>query len=110
MQIYVNLLTNAFKFTPADGKVGIHISDLQNGRVAVTIWDTGVGIDKEDHERIFEKFAQVTDTIYARNNDGVGLGLHISRELARRMGGDILIDSQPGKGSRFTVVLPKAEA
>jgi signal transduction histidine kinase len=110
VQIFVNLLTNAFKFTPAGGKVGIHLSDLQRGRIAVTVWDTGVGVDKEDHERIFEKFAQVTDTIYARNNDGVGLGLHISRELARRMGGDILIDSQPGKGSRFTVVLPKAKA
>lgn len=110
VQIFVNLLTNAFKFTPSDGKVGLHVSDLQRGSIAVTVWDTGVGIGKEDHERIFEKFAQVTDTIYARNNDGVGLGLHISRELARRMGGDILIDSQPGKGSRFTVVLPKAKA
>lgn len=108
VQIFANLLTNALKFTPPSGKIGLHVSDLEGGNVAVTVWDTGVGIEEEHHERVFEKFQQITDSIYSRETAGVGLGLHISRELARRMGGDILVDSQLGKGSRFTVILPSA--
>lgn len=104
-QIFANLLTNAIKFTPEQGKIGIEISPHGKDQVAVTVWDTGIGIPKDQQEKIFEKFQQVTDTIYTRAMEGTGLGLHISRELARRMGGDISVSSKPGEGSRFTVVL-----
>lgn len=73
---------------------------------AVTIWDTGIGIPPNMQERVFDKFQQVRETIYSRSSEGAGLGLHISRELARLMGGDIQLVSKEGSGSRFTVTLP----
>lgn len=105
-QIFVNLLTNAIKFTPEGGVVGLDISEEAGGRLSATVWDTGIGIASDKHEAIFEKFHQVTDTIYSRKEEGTGLGLHISRELARGMGGDITLESAPRQGSRFTVTLP----
>ncbi|RMB04888.1 sensor histidine kinase [Eilatimonas milleporae] len=109
-QIFVNLLSNAIKFTPEGGSVGIQVdADEAGGMARMTVWDTGVGIKPADQGRVFEKFHQVTDHIYSRRQEGTGLGLHISRELARRMGGDITLDSTPDKGSRFTVTLPLAD-
>lgn len=102
VQIIVNLLSNAFKFTPDGGSVGLDI-EKRGKRLAVTVWDTGIGIKLEDQGRVFEKFQQVMDDFYSRSQEGTGLGLHISRELARRMGGDITVESEEGKGSRFTV-------
>lgn len=102
VQILVNLLSNAFKFTPNGGEVGLDVE--QSGkRLDVTVWDNGIGIKAADQGRVFEKFQQVTDDFYSRSQEGTGLGLHISRELARRMGGDITLESEEGKGSRFTV-------
>jgi len=105
VQILVNLLSNAVKFTDADGSVGVDVrtSDQQ---VWITVWDTGVGISENDQEKVFHKFRQVMDSVYARTQDGTGLGLHISRELARMMDGDISLISVAGKGSRFTLQLP----
>ena len=108
-QIFVNLLSNAVKFTPENGEIGIDINIRQkDAMVDITVWDTGVGISREHHDKVFERFHQVTDHIYSRQQEGTGLGLHISRELARRMKGDITLDSEAGKGSRFTVSLPIA--
>lgn len=108
LQILVNLLSNAFKFTPEGGEVGLDIED--NGtRIAITVWDTGIGIKKEDQRRVFEKFQQVMDNFYSKSQEGTGLGLHISRELARRMSGDITLESEEGQGSRFTVTVPLAQ-
>ncbi|WP_417450835.1 ATP-binding protein [Kordiimonas sp.] len=108
-QIFVNLLSNAIKFTPEQGRIGAEIKQgLAGGQVAITVWDNGVGIAPDHMEYVFEKFHQVTDHIYSRKQEGTGLGLHISRELARRMGGDITLESEEGKGSRFTVTLPVA--
>jgi PAS domain S-box-containing protein len=107
-QIIVNLLSNAFKFTHQDGKVGIDVRRSGTAQLAFTVWDSGIGISKEDVARIFDKFQQATDDVYSHNVEGTGLGLHISRELARLMGGDIKVASKLGEGSAFTVTIPLA--
>lgn len=106
-QIFLNLLTNAVKFTPEGGAIGIE-AETEDGLVHVTVWDTGIGIPADKLETVFEKFQQVTETVYSRKSEGTGLGLHISRQLARLMGGDISLSSTLGEGSRFTVTLPLA--
>ena len=108
-QIFVNLLSNAVKFTPEYGEVGIRVRKLDRGHVAVTVWDTGIGIPENQQELVFEKFHQATDNIYSRKEEGTGLGLHISRHLAQQMGGDIQLHSVVNEGSEFTVVLPIVE-
>ncbi len=111
LQILVNLLTNAVKFTPADGRIGVKLrTDRRKGVVKVIVWDTGIGIPAEAQERIFEKFHQIRDSVYSHRNEGAGLGLHISRELARLMGGEITVESEPEKGSQFIVTLPLVRA
>lgn len=105
-QIFVNLFSNAVKFTPDQGRIGVDIERRDEDWVAVTVWDTGIGIPEDKRELVFEKFQQLNDSVYARTEEGTGLGLHISRHLARLMGGDITLASEPGKGSRFTVLLP----
>lgn len=124
-RILVNLLGNAIKFTPA-GSVGVRamvVGDQElaavaaSGRrplllshaswVAIQIWDTGVGIEPGDLNRIFEEFEQVNPGPRADSERrGTGLGLAISRRLARLIEGDVTVDSTPGKGSVFTVWLP----
>lgn len=109
-QILVNLLSNAIKFTPEGGSIGIDVKVQDHlNKVAITVWDTGIGISDEHAEHVFEKFHQVTEHIYSRSQEGTGLGLHISRELARKMDGDIMLESEMGKGSRFTVLLPQSD-
>ncbi len=107
-QIFVNLLSNAVKFTPEGGQIGIEIEEGEK-TVNVTIWDNGIGIAPDHLDVIFDKFKQVTDHFYSRKQEGTGLGLHISRELARHMGGNISVTSEEGVGSRFTVTLPKSK-
>ncbi len=107
IQIFVNLLGNAVKFTPEGGQIGIDVERTDDGMIAVTVWDTGIGIPEEKQDLVFEKFEQVTDDVYSRKEPGTGLGLHISRRLARMMDGDITLTSEPGKGSRFTVTMPE---
>jgi signal transduction histidine kinase len=104
-QILVNLLANAVKFTPRGGKVGIDEMPCRPDYLDLTVWDTGIGVAPEEQERIFEAFHQIG--VPAQSGaKGVGLGLAIARQLARAMDGDILLASEPGKGSRFTVRLP----
>jgi signal transduction histidine kinase len=105
LQIIVNILGNAVKFTPENGTIGID-TVIQDDALLVTIWDTGPGIDKSEQEKIFEAFQQAHNGIYSRGEDGVGLGLTLSLKLARLMGGDISVESEPGNGSRFTITLP----
>ncbi|MEO8579091.1 MAG: PAS domain S-box protein [Gemmatimonadales bacterium] len=104
-QIIVNLLSNALKFTPEGGAVGLRAESM-DGRVLVRVTDTGIGIRAEQLERIFDPFVQVQSGP-TRASDGVGLGLAISRDMARQMGGDISVESEIGKGSVFTLSLPK---
>ena len=105
-QILLNLLTNASKFTPAGGKVRMWC-DVSETHVRITVSDTGRGIPPEQVERIFEAFVQV-DSRLTRTEEGVGLGLAISRDLARGMHGEITLVSEVGKGSAFTVTIPRA--
>ncbi|WP_281300033.1 MULTISPECIES: PAS domain-containing sensor histidine kinase [unclassified Iodidimonas] len=108
-QILLNLLTNALKFTPEGGRIGAEL-ECRDGKAMLIIWDTGIGIAPSMQDKVFDKFQQVAETIYSRKSDGAGLGLHISRELARLMGGDITLQSKEGSGSRFTIILPLADA
>ncbi len=109
LQIFVNLLSNAIKFTPNGGEVGIQVAETDDNFIEITVWDTGIGISREQQSKAFEKFHQITEDVYSRSQDGSGLGLHISRGLARAMNGDIRVESIEGRGSQFTVSLPKGE-
>jgi len=102
-QILINLLTNAIKFTPEGGNVAVSCV-ITNESVEIQVSDTGIGIDPAKLEAIFDPFVQV-DQQLTRANNGVGLGLAISRELARGMGGDLTVISVKGVGSTFTLRL-----
>ncbi|HEX2009586.1 MAG TPA: ATP-binding protein [Roseateles sp.] len=103
-QILLNLLSNALKFTE-HGRVDLQLTRGDGGWLRFTISDTGAGIEPALQERLFQRFSQ-GDTTSSRRHGGTGLGLEISRNLARAMGGDILVSSEPGRGSRFSVELP----
>ena len=103
-QILKNLLSNAFKFTEK-GQVTLHVSRLPAGRLSLAVIDTGIGVQKAQQEVIFEAFRQADGTTN-RKYGGTGLGLSISRDLARLLGGSIEVESVPGEGSRFTLILP----
>jgi signal transduction histidine kinase/DNA-binding response OmpR family regulator/CHASE3 domain sensor protein len=104
-QILKNLLSNALKFT-SRGHVALNVSrGPQDSFVTFAVKDTGIGIAKEKQQLIFEAFQQA-DGSTRRNFGGTGLGLSISRELSRLLGGEIQIDSEPGKGSEFRVYVP----
>ncbi|HKH91550.1 MAG TPA: HAMP domain-containing sensor histidine kinase, partial [Gemmatimonadaceae bacterium] len=106
-QIVLNLLSNAVKFTAEGGHVSITCdAGEQAGTVVVQVSDTGIGIAADHLEKVFQPFVQVSA---ASSDEGVGLGLSISRDLARGMGGDIAVRSELGKGSTFTVRLPSAK-
>ena len=107
-QILLNLLSNAVRYTPAGGRIEIEASPAEGGTVRIAVRDTGPGIAADAQERIFEPFVQL-DRSLTQGRDGVGLGLAISRDLARGMGGDITVESTPGAGSTFTLVLPRAD-
>ncbi len=107
LQILLNLLNNAVKFTPEGGTITLTYGK-QGASAHVAVRDTGPGIAQVDHQRVFEKFEQLADNVYAGKPEGTGLGLHISRRLARRMGGDVLLDSRRGQGACFTLSLPLA--
>lgn len=107
-QILVNLLNNAVKFTETGGSVGITVLASAGEYVDITIWDTGVGIPADQQDRIFESFHPAGAGLMSSPRDGTGLGLTISRQLARMMGGDVTVESKPGQGSRFTLRLLKS--
>lgn len=109
-QILVNLLNNAVKFTEQGGSVGIDVKMERGEFVDITVWDTGVGIPQNQQDSIFESFHQVGAGVMTTPREGTGLGLTISRQLARMMGGDVFVDSAPGQGSRFTLRLLNARS
>ncbi len=103
-QVVLNLLTNAIKFTEEGGWIQLH-GEHSGDVVTVCVTDSGRGIANHDLRRVFEPFVQV-DSRLTRTSEGVGLGLAISRDLARGMGGDLTATSTPGVGSAFTLTLP----
>jgi signal transduction histidine kinase len=105
-QILLNLLTNALKFTPRGGKITI-MCHKSPGRVYINIADSGPGIPEDQRERIFDPFVQLDQQRVQHHKRGVGLGLSVSREIARAMQGDVTVDSKLGQGSVFTITLPE---
>lgn len=102
----MHLLDNAVKFTPAGGRIGLDVTaDQPKGVVAFSVWDSGPGIPLADQSRLFQPFVQL-QTGRTGEISGTGLGLALVRRTARALGGDALVESQPGAGSRFTVFLP----
>jgi signal transduction histidine kinase len=107
VQVCVNLLTNALKATPAGGSVTLSCV-INPTAVALVVADTGVGIPSNKLQEIFDPFTQLARVRSSADAGGVGLGLSISRQLARAMRGDVTVESTLGAGSRFTFVLPRA--
>jgi two-component system phosphate regulon sensor histidine kinase PhoR len=107
-QAFVNLIDNAVKFNRPGGEVRIETSRTPEGKVRIAIADTGIGIPSEDLPRIFERFYRV-DKARSREVGGTGLGLSIVKHVIERMNGSVTVESQLGKGSVFTVLLPLAE-
>jgi len=103
-QILVNLLSNAVKFTPEGGQIKVD-AGLGDSAVIVSVTDTGIGIAKEDQEAIFEEFRQASGN-YAQKREGTGLGLTLTRRFVEMHGGKIWVESEIGKGSKFTFTLP----
>ncbi|MBT2185826.1 sensor histidine kinase [Sphingobium nicotianae] len=101
LQILVNLIGNAVRHSPEDSIIWVRVDD-EAGRARAIVADQGGGIASEDHERIFERF----ERLGLAGGEGSGLGLYISRKLARAMGGDVTVDSAMGQGARFTLDLP----
>jgi CheY-like chemotaxis protein len=102
----VNLLGNAVKFTPENGKLGLEVhGDEASNQITFTVWDHGIGIKKEDMARLFQPFVQL-DSGLAREATGTGLGLALVAQMARLHGGSVSAVSEPEKGSRFSIVLP----
>ena len=105
-QILTNLVENAIKYTPAKGSVTV-TAERRSNQVILSVIDTGPGIPPEAHQRVFERFYRVDD---ARSRDlgGTGLGLAIVKHLALANRGDVRVESEMGKGSKFVVTLPRA--
>ena len=103
-QVLLNLLSNAVKFTPKGGSITISATD-RDGRVELSVTDTGIGIAKENLDKIFDEFRQV-DGSSTREYGGTGLGLAITRRLVKLLGGEIRVESEIGKGSTFIINIP----
>ena len=104
-QILINLLGNAVKFTPDNGRIRIDCSKLQPGYAVIAVTDTGVGMSPNEVETAMRPFGQI-DTAFNKRHEGTGLGLPIAYALARLHGGDLRIDSQKGVGTRVSLILP----
>ncbi|WP_421991516.1 sensor histidine kinase [Qipengyuania sp.] len=104
LQILLNLVGNAIRYSPDDSQVWIRLDRIGN-RALITVADQGHGLEEEQQQQVFEKFERL-----GRSGDGgSGLGLYISRRIARAMDGDLTVESAPGQGARFTLSVPAAE-
>lgn len=101
----VNLIDNAGNFTPSDGCIKVEIKDL-NDKVEIRVSDNGIGISKDYQENIFDRFKQIIDMKKEALKDGSGLGLTITKQIIQKHNGTIHLDSEEGKGSKFTIILP----
>lgn len=108
-QILINLLNNAVKFTPDGGKIGLDvIADEQSNTLYLSVWDTGIGINQNDMQKLFKPFVQL-DSDLSREYEGSGLGLSLVSKLTELHGGSVSIESNLGVGSRFTIAVPLAQ-
>lgn len=104
-KILFNLLSNAFKYTSERGKIKVSVFlSEENHTLCIAIEDTGKGIDKEDIDMIFERF--YTSSGYKDSETGTGIGLHLTHKLVELLGGKIFVESEPGEGTKFTILLP----
>ncbi len=106
-QVLINFLTNAIKYSPNSDKVEVWIRQSEKDRVSVSVKDFGIGIDKKDHEKIFERFYRAGGK-EEQTFPGFGIGLFIAKEIIERHGGSISVTSEKGKGSVFTFTLQPA--
>ena len=104
-QVLLNLLTNAVQYSDREREIRVHVGRAAGG-LAIAVSDRGVGIGPRDIPRVFDKFYSTWRRMDSRTQGGLGLGLTISREIARAHGGDIQVRSEVGRGSTFTVLLP----
>ena len=105
-QVITNIIGNAIKYTPDNGKITVNIGEKDSKAYTVSVSDTGVGIPKEDLEHIFERFYRV-DKSRSTDAGGTGLGLSIAKDIVDAHGGDIKIESEYGKGTTVIITLPK---
>jgi PAS domain S-box-containing protein len=104
-QVLVNLLSNAVKFTPTAGRLGIKVDGRQSEtQVYITVWDTGIGIAMDDFQRLSQPFSQLDARL--NRHTGAGLGLALVKRLVEMHGGQLMVESVPGTGTRFTFTLP----
>jgi signal transduction histidine kinase len=106
-QILINLLANAVKFTPAGGKVSVHVISAEGGGLVIAVVDTGIGIAAADIDRVMAPFGQA-ETGFERKSEGTGLGLPMCRALAELHGGRLFLESKPGAGTAACLYLPAA--
>ena len=104
-QIFINLASNAIKFTPPDGAVTVSVEKSPGGGLQLKVTDTGIGIAPDDIKKVLEPFGQITNDL-TRAHEGAGLGLPLARLLAERHDGALVIASEPGRGTRITVSFP----
>ena len=105
-QTLVNLLSNAIKFTPDGGQVGLRMqTNPAGGQLRMMVWDTGIGIREEDQDKIFQPFIQL-DSSLSRQFSGSGLGLALAEKFIQLHKGSLMLESEPNKGSTFTILLP----
>jgi signal transduction histidine kinase len=109
-QILYNLVDNGIKFNRPNGSVKISVENasdiLKKPAVQIAVEDTGIGISEEDREKLFLPFSQLDQSYYDRQTEGTGLGLALTKHLVELHGGKITLQSEPGSGSRFIVLLP----
>ena len=104
-QVLYNLLSNAVKFTPDNGRVTVTVSLDGDEQVRLQVKDTGIGIRQEDLSRLFHEFEQL-DSAPAKHQQGTGLGLALTKKIVELQNGSIMVESEFGHGSTFTVLLP----
>ncbi len=105
----VNLLDNAVKFTPQGWTIGLEVkADSETQIVSFIVWDTGIGIAEEDLSHLFQPFRQLNGS-FSRKYEGTGLGLALVDSIVKLHGGSISVESEIGKGSRFTITLPHSK-
>ncbi|MEZ5333990.1 MAG: ATP-binding protein [Methanolobus sp.] len=103
-EVFYNLIENALKFTPENGTITVN-AGVKDEEIQVSVEDTGIGIEEKDRERIFDPFVQV-DSSNTRRYGGAGLGLVLVKEYLKMQNGNIWVESEPGKGSKFIFTIP----